>query len=154
RVVKDGDRKYRLTNTSERGNLLVASVDLAESFPFAKLEFIGQSEDKFTISTDKCDINKNIEDLRFTFPEKERLAEQIHVLNWAGDNSLVRLDELAAIIKASCARAAATQPELRAAITFPGLSEIDSEKVQVNDEKFSRGLRDLLTIDRNKAREK
>jgi hypothetical protein len=81
RVVKDGDRKHRLTKTSERGNLLVASVDLAESFRFAKLEFIGQSEDKFTISIDKCDINKNIEDFRFTFPEKERLAEQIHVLS-------------------------------------------------------------------------
>src|SRR5262249_50118052 len=132
-VVKIADRKYRLTRTSERGNLLVASVDLAESCPFSKLEFIGQSDDNFLISIDKCTINKRIEDVQFAFPKKERLAEQIRVIDWSGDSSLKRHDEMAAIMRASYARAAATQPELGAVIPLPGFSEIDWERVKMND---------------------
>jgi hypothetical protein len=143
KIVKVGDRKYRLTRTTERGNFWVASIDLEESCLFTKIELIEQGCTESFLCINKICINGIIKDDQFAFPKKERLAERISVIDLPDDGLQKHLNAMT-LMRASYARAAAAQPGLREAIKPPVFSGIDWDRVKENDKKISQVLRDIL----------
>jgi hypothetical protein len=150
-VIKTGDKKYRLTSTSDKGNALIADVDLAQSCPYIHLYFVMRDSDGPFLSISKIIVNGVLNDKEFAFPSKANLIRNIAVKDWPSGGALLKdLNGMTLMTKAACVRMAASQPELRQSINLPGLFTTDWERIRRNDEKFSQVLRDLLSPGRMK----
>lgn len=143
KVVKIGEREYRVTRTTEKGNSWVATIDPKELCPFSRIELIEHGNTNVIISINSICINGTLKDDQFAFPRKELLAEHIGVVDSPGEGSQKHLNGMP-LMRACYVRAAATNPELREAIKLPGLSGIDWDRVKENDKKLSQVLRDFL----------
>ncbi|SIO58929.1 hypothetical protein SAMN05444166_5863 [Singulisphaera sp. GP187] len=139
-----GNGKYRLTQITERGNSLVASVDMSVACPFQKLEIIDNKQHFTPICIDKILLNTPVVRDPFRFPSKETLAERITVREWPSNGLVEKLTGWALMMRACSIRVGARDSELRQTLRFPGFSTVDWEKVKENDKKFSRALRELL----------
>ncbi len=146
-VVKTGEGKYRLTRTSNSGNIYLFYIDTSSENPFQKIELVMGQTNRVRFCLDKIVIDGFLGDEEFAFPSKERLAEKIEVREWSSEGLLEAISISASITRIDYARLAVYQPEVRDSPTLLnlfGLSKIDWEAVRKNDEKFSQAIKDLV----------
>jgi hypothetical protein len=144
KVVQTGEKKYRLTRTTEKGNSLDLGIDLDRKQPYTNIAItIKGSTEPFVCISD-ININGNLDQAEAFFPKRDEPAQKIGVQNLPGSALKRHGSELTLLMRACNARSAINQPELREAIDLGGFSDVDWQHVKNNDEKISRVLREAL----------
>lgn len=144
KVVQIGDKKYRLTRTTEKGNALECAIDLGREQPYTNINIIKNEQTEPFLSMNVLKINGNIDREEFFFPKRDQLAEKVSVQDVPGGAVARNGGELTLLMSACYARAAINKPEMREAIKRAGFSDIDWKRVEENDKKFSHELREAL----------
>jgi hypothetical protein len=144
KVVWIGDRKYRLTRTTEKGDALECAIDLDQQQPYTNIKIIhdGQKEPSLCIS--QLEITGDVDREQLFFPKMDDLAEKTCLADLPGGAMEGSGGGLTFLMKACYARAAINRPEMREPIERAGFSDIDWTGIEANDKKLAQVLRQAL----------
>jgi hypothetical protein len=143
-VTRIGDRKYRLTRTTEKGNSLECAIDLDRKQPYANIQIMHAGQNRPSLRIESLELNGNMDQDEFLFPKKDELAGKT-CLRELPDGAMASSGGGLTVLMAACyARAAINKPEMREAIERAGFSDIDWKGVEENDKRFSHVLREAL----------
>jgi hypothetical protein len=146
KVVRIGDRQYRLTRTTEKGNALECAIDLDRYPTYANIKIIHDKQREPCLLIDVLRENVNIDNSEFFFPKREELAGKTCLRDLPGGAVTGNGGELTVLMRACYARAAIIKPALREAIGRSEFPDIDWKHVEENDKKISHELREALTM--------
>jgi hypothetical protein len=143
-VTRIGDRKYRLTRTTEKGNALECAIDLDRKQPYANIQIMHAGQNRPFLRIESLELNGNTDQDEFLFPKKDELAEKT-CLRELPDSAMSSGGGGLTVLMAACyARAAIRKPEMREAINRAGINDIDWNGVEEKDKRVSPLLRGAL----------
>jgi hypothetical protein len=144
KVVPIGERKYRLTGTTEKGNALECTIDLDREQPYTNIKIIHGGQKEPCMCIELLKVNGNIDQKEFFFPKRDELAEKTCLRDLPGSAMASSGGELTVLMRACYARAAINKLEMREAIERAGFANIDWKRVEENDKRFAHVLREAL----------
>jgi hypothetical protein len=148
-VEPAGNRRYKVVRTFEGSKDRVsARVDLDLASPYTAVELFVDGDSEPVFSVDKIAINGPLRDDDFAFPAREDLARGLVVKDVEGVRIPDSLSGAAMVAKACHTRSAIDLPRIRDSLRFPGHSNIDWEKLGLEDRQASKKLKDVMSSHR------
>jgi hypothetical protein len=144
KVVRIGDKKYRLTRTTEKGNVLECAIDLDRGQPYTSIKIIHDGQKEPSLCVSQLEVNGSIDQEQFFFPKRDDLAEKTCLTHLPGGAMAGSGGGLTLLMRACYARAAIKRPEMREAIEHAAFSEIDWNSIEANDKRVSHVLREAM----------
>jgi hypothetical protein len=145
KLVQTGDKKYRLSRTSQKGNTLECAIDLDREQPYTHIAIHADGRPDPVICINTLTVNGNPGREEFLFPKRGRLAEKVSVQDFPDGMFTRNGGELTLLMSASYARAAINKPEMREAVARAGLVDIDWNSAKEKDGMISHALSEALS---------
>lgn len=144
-AVATGKQKYQLCCDSPDGrSSLVTFIDLSKACPFTRIEgYAPESRIIPFISLDRINVNVEIDERNFTFPDKKTLTASFKMIESTFDEAWVKQTGLPTLIQVVLARMRAENPKLRFEQAFsenpdPRFEQAASKVNDVNAEAFKK----------------
>jgi hypothetical protein len=139
-LSKDETGAFGLTLTSSRGNKLHAVIRPTWFCPLAKIELFEGDALAPVFAVNRIFFDGDVEDCEFAFPSKDALRKAVNLYEMPNNLPAGELVGLIQAAHAILARMAVHDHDLRGKI-----KEVDWDRVEQSDAKFSKALRTMLT---------
>jgi len=143
-VVRADRGTVRITRTHDGGNTLVAWVDPSRRCPFQRIELrVGGVNDPYLLIQD-LSVNEDVRQSWPAFPHKDRLAGKVKLVDLSRETMFNNLAVSAFMTRSCYARPAIQNKELREMYENRYGVRVDWEKVEEEDHRISRAIREVL----------
>jgi hypothetical protein len=143
-VALIGDGTFRLTRTMEKGLSLVALIDPSLSCPFKQIQVSEVESSEPVLLIRELAVNDQVREFWPVFPAKARLADKVKLVDGSKVGSVESNDSLQFVEKSFAARLAIRDKTWRDTYEKRYRVQVDWDKVEAQDRKISRAIRELL----------